>query len=320
VEIYHGNAAPRAVRQGKRKRTSMLVNPEDNSQRVEVEMISTDARRQFKLFRDPFLDDIQKDADVYMSDEARYVHAAMLDAANHGGFVAVVGEVGSGKSVMRRKVIEQLQREGNTLVIYPQMIDKTKVSVSSLCDAIVMDISSEPPKKGPENKSRQVQRLLLDRLKSNYRSCLILEEAHDLTVPTLKHLKRFYELEDGYRKLLGIILIGQPELKEKFNEPRNVGMREVIKRVQVVEMGSLNGNLRDYLTAKFKRVGAKIEDIFAEEAFEALARRLTITGPDGKTKISQAYPLHVNNCTARALNLAQVLGEARITAEVIEAI
>lgn len=287
---------------------------------VEVEMISIEAKRQFKLFRDPFIDDIQKDADVYMSDEARYVQAAMLDAANHGGFLAIAGEVGSGKSVMRRKVIEQLKRDGNTLVIYPQMIDKTKVSVSSLCDAIIMDISSERPKGRPEDKSRQVQRLLLDRAKSNYRSCLILEEAHDLTVPTLKHLKRFYELEDGYRKLLGIILIGQPELKEMFDELRHVGMREVIRRVQVVEMGSLNGNLRDYLAAKFKRVGAKVEDVFDEEAFETLSRRLTSTGRDGKTKVSHAYPLHVNNYTARALNLAQELGESRVTAEIIEAI
>ncbi|GFO61183.1 hypothetical protein GMST_35080 [Geomonas silvestris] len=283
-------------------------------------MISTDAKKQFKLFRDPFIDDIQKDADVYMSDEARYVQAAMLDAANHSGFLAVVGEVGSGKSVMRRKVIEQLKRDGTTLVIYPQMIDKSKVSVASLCQAIIRDISSEQPKGSPEDKSRQVQRLLLDRTKNNYRSCLILEEAHDLTIPTLKHLKRFYELEDGYKKLLGIILIGQPELKEKFDEARHVNMREVIRRVQVVEMGSLNGNLRDYLATKFKRVGVRIEDIFDEEAFKALDRRLTSTARDGKTKVSHAYPLHVNNYTARALNLAQEMGEPRVTAEIIEAI
>jgi len=283
-------------------------------------MITTDARRHYKLFRDPFIDDVQKDADVYMSDEARYVHEAMLDAANNGGFLAIIGEVGSGKSIMRRKVIDQLKRDGKTLVSYPQMIDKTKVSVSSLCNAIITDISSERPKGNPEDKSRQVQRLLLDRSKSNYRTCLILEEAHDLTVPTLKHLKRFYELEDGYRKLLGIILIGQPELKDMFDEKRHVGMREVIRRVQVVEMGSLNGNLRDYLAAKFKRVGAKIEDIFDEEAFEALSRRLTSVGRDGKTKISHAYPLLVNNYTAKALNLAQEMGELRVTADVIEAI
>ena len=86
----------------------------------EVEMISQEALKHFKVFRNPFIDDIQKDADIYMSDEHRYIEAAMLDAARHGGFLAVIGEVGSGKSVMRRKVVEQLRRDGDTLVIFPR--------------------------------------------------------------------------------------------------------------------------------------------------------------------------------------------------------
>lgn len=286
----------------------------------EVEMICQEAMRHFKLFRNPFIDDIQKDSDIYMSDEHRYIEAAMIDAARHGGFLAVIGEVGSGKSVMRRKVIETLKRDGDVLVIYPQMIDKTRVNASSICDAIVMDISSDKPRIKLEAKTRQVQSLLLDRAKSGYRACLIIEEAHDLSVQTLKYLKRFYELEDGYRKLLGIVLIGQTELKEMFNEAQHVDMREVIRRVQVAEIRGLNGNLRDYLSVKFKRVGAKAEDIFDDEAFDALSRRLTSAARDGKSKISHAYPLHVNNYTARALNLACEMGEMKVTAEVVEAI
>ena len=194
-------------------------------------MIGQDVLKHFKLFRNPVIDDIQKDADIYLSDEHRYIEATMLDAARHGGFIAVIGEVGSGKSVMRRKVVEQLKRDGDTLVIYPQMIDKTRLTAGSICDAIIQDVSSEKCRAKLEDKTRQVQRLLLDRAKSGYHACLIIEEAHDLSVNTLKYLKRFYELEDGYRKLLGIILIGQTELKHMFNESTNVDMREVIRRV-----------------------------------------------------------------------------------------
>lgn len=286
----------------------------------EVEMISQEALRHFKMFRNPFIDDIQKDADIYMSDEHRYIEAAMLDAARHGGFLAVIGEVGSGKSVMRRKVIEQLKKDGDTLVIYPQMIDKTRVNASSICDAIVMDISSEKPRIKLEQKTRQVQSLLLDRAKSGYRACLVIEEAHDLSVQTLKYLKRFYELEDGYRKLLGIVLIGQTELKHMFDEGTNVDMREVIRRVQVAEIKGLNGHLQEYLSVKLKRVGAKPDDIFSTDAYEAMSRRLTSTERDGKTKVSHAYPLLVNNYTAKAMNLAFEMGEVRVTADVVEAI
>jgi type II secretory pathway predicted ATPase ExeA len=285
----------------------------------EVEMISQEAMKHFKIFRNPFVDDIQKDNDIYMSEEHRYIEAAMLDCARHGGFLAVIGEVGSGKSVMRRKVVEQLRRDGDILVIYPQMIDKTRLTAASICDAIIMDISDERPNLKLEQKTRQVQRLLLSRSKNGYRSCLIIEEAHDLNTHTLKYLKRFYELEDGYRKLLGIILIGQTELKHMFNESLHVDMREVIRRCQIAEIQGLNGHIQDYLSLKFKRVGAAMETIFHNGSIEALAKRLTSKDRQSKT-ISHAYPLLVNNYAARAMNLAFEMGEALVTAEVVDAL
>ncbi len=285
-----------------------------------IEMISQEAMRHFKIFRNPFIDDIQKDADIYMSEEHQYIQDAMLDAARHGGFLAVIGEVGSGKSVMRRKVVEQLKRDDDVLVIFPQTIDKARLTSSSICDAIIQDVSSEKCLIKLEDKTRQVQRLLLARAKSGYRACLIIEEAHDLSINTLKYLKRFYELEDGYRKLLGIILIGQTELKHRFNESTNVDMREVIRRVQVAEIRGLDDKLQEYLSVKFKRVGKNVDEIFSEDAFKSMSHRLTAVSRDGREKISHAYPLMVNNYTARAMNLACEMGESKVTAEVIDAI
>jgi len=99
-----------------------------------------------------------------------------------------------------------------------------------------------------------------------------------------------------------------------------VDMREVIRRVQVAEIRGLNGHLKDYLSVKFKRVGKNPEEIFSDEAYEALSKRLTSLSRDGKGKISHAYPLTVNNHVARALNLAHEMGEAKVTAEVVDAI
>ena len=285
----------------------------------EVEMISQEAQKHFHVFRNPFLDDIQKDSDIYMSDEHRYIEAAMVDCARHGGFLAVIGEVGSGKSVMRRKVVEQLRKDGDILIIYPQIIDKTRLNAASICDAIIMDISSDKPRIKLEIKTRQVQQLLLERSKQNYRSVLIIEEAHDLNINTLKYLKRFYELEDGYKKLLGIILIGQTELKHAFNEAQHVDLREVIRRVQIAEIQGLNGHIKEYLNLKFKRVGADMEKIFAPEAIEALGKRLTSVDRQNK-RISHAYPLLVNNYAAKSMNLAFEMGEAKVTEAVVMAI
>jgi type II secretory pathway predicted ATPase ExeA len=126
-------------------------------------------------------------------------------------------------------------------------------------------------------------------------------------------------LEDGFRKLLGIILIGQVELKNLFNEGTHIEMREVIRRIQTAEIRGLNGNIKHYLSLKFKRVGAKAEDIFSDDALETLSKRLTTSDKHNKI-ISHAYPLIVNNYAARAMNMAYEMGYEKVTEEVIEAI
>jgi type II secretory pathway predicted ATPase ExeA len=300
------------------RRTPAMVpgNPEQLIMKGEVEMISQEAMKHFKIFRNPFIDDIQKDSDIFMSEEHRYIEAAMIDAARHGGFLAVIGEVGSGKSVMRRKVVEQLKKDGDVIVIFPQMIDKNRVNAASICDAIVMDLSEQRPRMRLEDKTRQVHKLLLERAKQGFRAVLIVEEAHDLHTSTLKYLKRFYELEDGYRKLLGIVLIGQSELKNLFNEQYHIDLREVIRRIQVAEIKGLNGNIKAYLTLKFKRIGTKIDDIFDDSAFAALSRRMKLQDRNNRA-ISHAYPLTVNNYAAAAMNEAFELGFPKVTADVI---
>ncbi len=276
-DLRHVSPAADNSKMWNTRRIAAMVpgNPEQIIIKWEVEMITEETKKYFKLFRNPFIDDIQKDSDIFMSEEHRYIEAAMLDAAKHGGFLAVIGEVGSGKSVMRRKVVEQLKKDGDTIVIYPQMIDKSRVNAASICDAIIMDLSEQKPSMKLEAKTRQVHKLLLERAKQNFRSVLIIEEAHDLHTNTLKYLKRFYEMEDGYRKLLGIILVGQTELKNLFNEQAHIEMREVIRRIQTAEIKGLNGNIKDYLRLKFKRINAKVEDIFEDGAFTALNGRLT---------------------------------------------
>lgn len=319
-DLRHINPADMSKVWATRKQPAMVPgNPEIIINTVEAEMISQEAMKHFKIFRNPFIDDIQKDSDIYMSEEHRYIEAAMMDAAKHGGFLAVIGEVGSGKSVMRRKVVEQLKKDGDVIVIFPQMIDKTRVNAASICDAIIMDLSEARPSMKLEAKTRQVHKLLLERAKQGFRAVLIIEEAHDLHTNTLKYLKRFYELEDGFRKLLGIILIGQTELKNLFNEQAHIEMREVIRRIQTAEIKGLNGNTRDYLNMKFKRINVKVDDIFEDGAFKAMSRRLTTQDRMNKN-ISHAYPLMVNNYAARAMNMAYEMGEKKVTEAVVMAL
>jgi type II secretory pathway predicted ATPase ExeA len=285
----------------------------------EVEMLTSEAMRHFKLFRNPFINDIKDVQDIYLSDEHRYIKEVMLDAARNQGFVAVVGEVGSGKSAIRKYVVEELSRDESVRIIFPRMIDKTRVTAASLCDAIIMDLCDETPKLRLEQKSRQVEKHLISRVKSGGRTCLMIEEAHDLTVRVLKLLKRIYEIEHGYKKAVGILLIGQPELGSLFNEQDHYEMREVIRRCQIAYIRGLNGNIKDYLSLKFKRAGAEISKIIDDKAIDMISKRLTDID-DRKRKISNAYPLTVNNLVIRAMNEAYEMGFDRITTEVMQAI
>ena len=286
----------------------------------EVEMVTPEAKKVFKFFKDPFIDDVQSEADIYMSDEHRYIEAAMLDAARHSGFLAVSGDVGSGKSTIRKKVFAQLKRDNNVLIISPRCIDKSRLTASMISDAVVRDISNETPRLHLEDKTRQVIRLLTERADNSQRHCLFLEEAHDLSEKTLKYLKRFYELEeleDGFRRLLGIILVGQLEMKRKLDERSSFDAREVIRRCQIVELGPLSGenDLEKYLGLKFKKAGIKPENVFEDDAYQAIRDRLTLQ--NGRKKVSHIYPLLLNNYAAKAINLAAKCGQKKVTAAVV---
>lgn len=297
-------------------------NPMYEIELPEAEMLSQAAKQHFQLFRDPFLDDVQGPDDVYLSADQRYVREAMYQAARSGGFLAVVGESGAGKSTLRKDLIERIKRDGDQLtIIQPATFDKTKLNAAHIADAIIADVSQESPKRTLEAKARQVQRLLSGSSRVGNDHVLLIEEAHDLSVPTLKYLKRFWEMEDGgFKRLLAIVLIGQPELKMKLDERANFDAREVIRRCEVAELQPLNGNLEQYLELKFKRVGKSLDEVFAADAYDAIRARLVQRRAGSAQTISMMYPLVVNNAVRKAMNLAAEIGEPRINAEIIQGV
>lgn len=277
-------------------------------------MITPKAMKHFKLFRSPFINDISDARDIYMSEDHLFLKMMMLDTARHNGFTAVNGEVGSGKSIMRKAVVQELTAE-DIRVIFPIIVDKARITPSSLIDAIIMDISEETPRRTLEAKTRQALRLLRNRAAGGLKQVLIVEEAHLLTVPAMKALKQIYEFEEGFSKLIGIILIGQPELRFLLDESRHPELREVSRRVTIAEISGLAEDVQRYLEHKFKRIGAKIMDIVADDAYAAIASRLQTK--DGRRVISKAYPLTVNNLLTRAMNMAADMGEPIVSAEVV---
>lgn len=295
------------------------VDDESTFHLPEEEMLTNAAREQFHLVRHPFVDDVQGPQDVYLSADQRYIRESMFYAAKHGGFVAVIGESGSGKSTLRRDLVERIRRDDEPIVpITPQTIDKKVLTAAHICDAIIADLSTETPRLSLEAKARQVQRILAASAHTGSSHVLIIEEAHDLSVATLKYLKRFWELEDGFRKLMGIILIGQPELGDRLDERRNYDAREVIRRCEIARLKPLDANLEGYIALKMKRIGVSPEALFDPDAYDAIRARLTRRRHGTNEVESQVYPLIVQNLIVRCLNQCAELGLPRISAELVE--
>lgn len=306
------NAHPAGVHIGQYPRAVPEIDPIG-----EPEMLSPNAKKHFAIFRDPFKDEVNSTDDVYISPDIRYIREAMFTTAKHGGLLAVVGESGGGKSVLRRDLIERINREKEQVVIiFPRVIDKTRLNAGSICEAIIKDL--QPEAKLPqslESKARIVEKVLKASADAGNKHVIIIEESHDITIQCMKYLKRFWELEDGFKKLLSIVLIGQPELMHKLNEGSNPDAREFIRRCEVAQLVPLDRNLEDYLKFKFDRIGTPINKVFEDDAFEAIRKRLT-KQENGRV-ISHLNPLMVNNLVTKALNLCAEIGEDQVSAEVI---
>lgn len=290
-----------------------------------------DTKRHFKLLRNPFLNDVQAPDDVFMDPDIRYVREAMLATARHGGFMAVVGESGSGKTVLRRDLIDRMQRDGKpVLVIEPYVLgmedsEKRGKALRSghIAEAILSVVAPlEIVASSPEARFRQVHQRLAASKRAGNSHILIIEEAHCLPLSTLKHLKRYLELTDGLATLLGVLLIGQTELKTKLSES-NHEVREVVQRCELVELQPLrNDDLTAYLRFKFTRAGGDdLDKIITEDGIEAL--RVRLTGPAnmrGRDGVSLCYPLAVGNFVIAAMNQAAEIGAPTVNADVIRSV
>ena len=316
--------------------TAPALNPVDNERKDDDMLLrnanlTQAAKQHFGLPRSPFVDEIKDASDVFATPDIKYVREGMLQTALYGGFIAVVGESGAGKTTLREDLSDRLARENRPVImIEPYVLAmedndiKGKTLKSShIAEAILESVApGENPKRSPEARFRQVHRALQESAKAGNKHVLIIEEAHGMPIPTLKHLKRFFELKNGFERLLGIILIGQTELAQKLSE-NNPHVREVVQRCELLTLQPLeDGRLAQYLKFKFARVGKDIQDVLDESAIEAIAERLTVRTRSrvGIETSILLYPLAVNNLVSAAMNEAASLLQERVTGDTVRGV
>ncbi len=293
------------------------VPEEEEIMLLAKQSLTQQAKKQFGLFNNPFVGDVQSHDQLFINDDINYVRQAMYQTAKHGGFIAVSGESGSGKTTLRLDLEDRIAREHLPIIlIEPYIIAaedndiKGKTLKSAhIAEAIISTISmgQDKPKQSAEAKFRQVHQLLKASAEGGNSHVILIEEAHSLPIPTLKHLKRFFELKSGFKNLLSIILIGQTELAVKLSE-RNPHIREVVQRCENITLSPLTmTGLEQYLQHRAQSIDKKLSDIITEDGVQAIVERLVQFDGSGNAKSSLLYPLAVGNLITGAMNAAAAL-------------
>ena len=306
---------------------------EDLTMLLRHHTLSQAARQHFRVPRDPFVDEMSDEADVFSTDDIRYVRAAMRQTAKHGGMLAVVAQSGGGKSILRKDLGQWVADSGEPIKLIEPFVlglagkesEGTPMTAADIVAAVIRALApGESLPQRLQDRSAKMKRLLDGSAQVGCKHVLIIEEAHALGKPAIKQLKRFYELESGFRKLLAIILVGQQELEDNLNE-NDPSVREVVQRCELVRLPPLDNHVGGYLAHKFKRVemdAAAVLEAGAVEAIRAVLRTTetkTHRGQRQVQEVSLCHPLAVNNLVTLAMNEAVKIGAPKVTAALIHA-
>jgi len=281
--------------------------------------LSQPAKKQFKLFKNIFAENIRNSTEMFRNSDIDYVRESMFQAAKgNSSFIAVIGQSGAGKSTLRRELIDRLEREREpTIVIEPYVLGTEDNDAKGKTLKALHIAESILSALAPNTNANQIHNLLKESSRAGHHHLLIIEEAHSLPIPTMKHLKRFIELENGFTPLLSIILIGQDELKNKLAE-NNQEVREVVQRCEIVTLEPFTQTtLVDYLQHRCKAAGRTLPEFIDESGIDAICTKLTRNVGRNKQSESLLYPLAVGNLITGALNAAAELGASVVDHDLV---
>jgi general secretion pathway protein A len=198
-------------------------------------------------------------------------HKAALGAIIHGieeryGFVTIVGEVGVGKTTVIRAYLERADRQ-QFKTIY---IANSEVSFHTLLKSVLRELGVDyDTAEEPFNMVNRLHQVLLEEYEQGHKVALIFDEAQDMPVETLEHLRILSNLETPTEKLLQIVFVGQPELKHKL------GFKELRYLKQRVVLGVTIEPLTDrqslaYIHHRLAKVATVLEPIFTPSALKLI--------------------------------------------------
>ncbi len=205
---------------------------------------------------------------LFLSERHREALAHLVYGLNDaGGFVMLTGEVGTGKTTLCRSLLAQVPPMVDVAFVLNPRLDAIEL-LETICDELRIDTTA----------ARGSAKQLIDRINahllasnaSGRSTVLLIDEAQNLATDVLEQLRLLTNLETNERKLLRIILIGQPELAEKLAHP---DLRQLAQRITAryhLEALTAHDTVA-YVEHRLQVAGAK-QTLFTPPALKALHR------------------------------------------------
>jgi len=186
---------------------------------------------------------------------------------NGEGIIKVVGEVGSGKTMLCRML--ELELPKHIEIVY---LANPRLSPDNILQAIAFELNL--PVADDENRLQVMQSLqnyLLERHAANKQVVMFVEEAQSMPLATLEEIRLLSNLETNQHKLLQIVLFGQPELDDMLAKPQIRQLKERITYHFNLEPLKQT-EIRDYLNARLRSCGYRGRPLFTKAGINLITR------------------------------------------------
>jgi general secretion pathway protein A len=256
----------------------------------------------FGLQREPF--SIAPDPHfLFMSEAHREALAHLLyGLSGGGGFVLLTGEIGAGKTTVCRCFLDQVPADCDVAYVFNPKLDATEL-LQTVCQEF--HIALPPGAASVKDHVDPLNRFLLQSHAAGRHSVLIIDEAQSLSAEVLEQLRLLTNLETAERKLLQIILIGQPELRDMLARP------ELEQLAQRVTARYHLPALSEAETAMYVRHRLAVAGGQGEQPFDAAAlRRLH--------QLCRGVPRRINLLAGRALLGGYASGKKHIGRAIVD--
>lgn len=250
----------------------------------------------FGLTEPPF--SITPDTDFFYAYRSHQeaINTLLLALRAGEGFIKITGEVGTGKTLLCRKLLDSLG-EGYITAWLPN----PQLNPVALRHAVADELGLKLPRNiGQHQLLKQLQKHLIQLHAKGKRVVLLVDEAQALPEESLEAVRLLTNLETRKRKLLQVVLLGQPELDRMLQRP---AIRQLKQRITFsYTLSPLNRQaLPDYILHRLRKAGYNRPPLFTRSALAALYRA------------SGGVPRLANILSHKAMMLAFGKGQQRIT-------